>query len=137
MSAGITPAQVRAIHAAARARGLTDAEYRGRLRAAAGVDTCKGLSRRQASAFLLALGRPPAPRPRRPAAPRRRPAPGVVRMASPAQRRLIEALASEVAWRSADGYRGWLRKNQGLPRVSTAAEAARVIEGLKGLRRRP
>ena len=133
----ITPAQIRAIHAATRAQGLTDDEYRDRLRAAAGVDTCKGLSRREASALLLDLGLPLRPQTRTPMTkrPRRRTPPGVVRMASPAQRRLIEALASEVAWRTKDGYQRWLRGNLGLSRISTSAEASRVIEGLKGLKR--
>lgn len=133
----ITPAQIRAIHAAVRAQGLTDDEYRDRLRAAAGVDTCKGLSRHQASAFLSDLGLPLSRRTRTPAPkrPRRRTPPGVVRMASPAQRRLIEALASEIDWRVEDGFRRWLRRNLGMSRVSTSADASRVIEGLKGLKR--
>ena len=53
--APITKAQIRAVHAAARARGLTDDEYRDRLEAEAGVRTCKALSRRQAAAFLDGL----------------------------------------------------------------------------------
>ena len=57
-------------------------------------------------------------------------------MVSPAQRELINELAGEIAWREPDGYRHWLRHNQRLERVSTSDQAARVIAGLKAIRRR-
>ena len=139
----ITPAQVRAIHVALPRRGIDDDEYRGLLRDRFGVDTCKKLNRRQASELLLALGRalpqPPGGK-RKPR--RRQPAPhatagaNVRQMVTPGQRRLIETLAGEIAWREADGYRRWLGKFMSLERVATAAQAARVIEGLKAMRRR-
>ncbi len=136
----ITPAQVRAIHVAIRAAGIADEDYRARLRAGWGVGTCKDLTRRQASDLLVELGRP-RPQPARPRARAARPRPqplppGVVRMVTPAQRRLIEQLAAEVDWREPDGYRRWLARNQGLAHAATAAAAARVIEGLKALRRK-
>ena len=138
----ITPAQIRAIHVALPRRGLDDDEYRGLLRDRFNVDTCKALTRRQASELLLALGRalprPPGgrkPRRRRPA-PRAKAAPNVQRMITPGQRELIETLAREIVWREPDGYRRWLGKFMSLERVTTAAQAARVIEGLKAMRRR-
>lgn len=136
----ITPAQVRAIHVALSRRGIDDDTYRGILRERFDAGTCKTLTRRQASDLLAALGRAlprppgtrgPRPRPRRQAA-----APNVRRMVSPAQRQLIGRLAAEVVWRTADGYSRWLRDNQGLERVSTSEQAARVIEGLKAIQRR-
>lgn len=135
--APITKAQIRAVHAAARARGLTDDEYRDRLEAEAGVRTCKGLTRRQAAAFIdgLAGRKRAAPRPRRP-----RPAPvpaGAVRMITPAQRRLIGELSAEIEWRADDGFRRWLRSSFGLERPpATSSEAAKVVEGLLAMRRR-
>lgn len=136
----ITPAQIRAIHVALPRRGIDDEEYRGLLRDRFDVDTCKALTRRQAHELLNVLGqalpRPPGrgPRAPRPRAPRAQP--GVTRMATPAQRRLVDEIASEIAWREPDGFRRWLRRNMSLDRVSTAAQAARVIEGLKAMRRR-
>lgn len=136
----ITPSQIRAIHAALPRRGLSDDDYRAILRERYDVETCKALTRRQAHDLLLTLGRalprPPGakgPRRRQPAT---RAAKGAVRMVTPAQRALIEELAGEVAWREADGYRRWLGHTMRLGRVSTAAQASRVIEGLKAMRRR-
>lgn len=135
----ITPAQIRAIHVALPGRGLDDGSYREFLRERFGVDTCKALTRRQASDLLATLGqalsRPPGarrPRTRKPAPT----GPNVSRMVSPAQRELINELAGEIAWREAGGYDHWLHHNQGLERVSTSDQAARVITGLKAIRRR-
>lgn len=138
----ITPAQVRAIHVALPRRGIDDDEYRGLLRDRFDVDTCKALTRRQASELLNVLGRalphPPGRGPRAPRlrAPRERARPGVTRMATPAQRRLVDEIAGEIAWREPNGFRRWLHRNMSLDRVSTAVQAARVIEGLKAMRRR-
>ena len=138
----ITKAQVKAIHIAIARRGIDEDDYRDMLRTGWGVDTCKALTRRQASEFLRHLGArlrnpPGSPRPRaRPAAPRQPLPKGVTRLASPEQRQLIGELAGEVAWREADGYQGWLKKNQGIERVATTSQAARVIEGLKALKKK-
>ena len=138
----ITPRQIRAVHAAARQAGLADEAYRDRLRAVTGHSSSKALSSAQASAVLVDLGvdpLPPRPRHQAPPPPRRLPR-GVVRLATSAQRRLIAALRTEVAWdhpgpcEPAD-YDRWLRGSLGLARVRTAAEARRAIEGLKGLKR--
>ena len=138
----ITPAQVRAIHVALGSCGIDDDAYRAILHARFDVDTCKALTRRQASVLLAALGQtlsqPPgarAPRSRRPAS-RAAAGPNVRRMVSPAQRGLIDRLAGEIHWRTSAGYLGWLKHNMGLQRVSTASQAYRVIEGLKAIRRR-
>ncbi len=135
----ITPAQIQAIHVALRSRGIDDGDYRAALREQFQVDTCKALTRRQASELLATLGQA-LPRPPGPARPRsRKPAPtgpNVSRMISPAQRELITKLAGEIAWREPDGYPHWLRHNQRLERVSTSDQAARVITGLKAIRRR-
>ena len=133
--APITKAQIRAVHAAARARGLTDDEYRDRLEAEAGVRTCKALSRRQAAAFLDGLAGRKRAAPRRGRRPPPAPA-GTVRMITPAQRRLIDELASEIEWRAPGGYRRWLRSSLGLERPATSSDGAKVIEGLLAMRRR-
>ena len=139
----ITKAQIKAIHVALSYHGITDAEYRERLHTDYGAKSCKDLSRRQASELLSRLGlplkQPPraqAARPRRPRPSRTAAPPGVTRLPSPSQRELIEALASEIEWRVPDGYALWLRRNMALDRVATNVQAARVIEGLKAIRRR-
>ena len=138
----ITTAQIRAIHVALARRGIDDDDYREILQSGWGVDTCKALTRRQASELLRHLGAklrnpPGSPGTRqRTAASRQRLPKGVTRLVSSEQRRLIADLVGEIAWREPDGYAGWLKKNQGLERVATASQAARVIEGLKALKRR-
>ena len=136
----ITPSQVRAIHVALSRQRIDDADYRARLRSGWGVTTSKALTRRQASELLeelrVPLPRPPGAKAERPPRPRRRAAPGTVVMVSPAQRRLIGEIAAEIDWRASDGYARWLRSSFGLERVSTSADAARVINGLRAMRRR-
>ena len=148
----ITPAQVRAIHVALHRQGIDDAAYRALLDMAFGVTTCKALTRRQASALLVKLGRPlprppgsgPAPTARRRAAraaqaqATARASGPVVRLATPLQRVLIEELIAEAPWRApaAVAYPVWLQHNQGIRRVATFAQAAKVIEGLKAMKRR-
>lgn len=138
----ITRDQVRAIHVELGRRGIDDDAYRALLRGEYGAASCKELTRREASELLTRLGRrlprPPgvqAPRAEPPApAPEPLP-PGVERLATPAQRRLIDDLARELRWDEAH-LAAWLRANQGLARVRTSGEAWRVIEGLKAMRRR-
>ena len=57
-------------------------------------------------------------------------------LATLAQLHLIAELAAEVEWREPGGYAGWLRANMHLERVASAAQAARVINGLKAMSRR-
>ena len=139
----ITKSQIKAIHVALAHHGIPDKEYRERLHTDFGAKSCKDLTRRQASELLRRLGlplkRPPgagtprAPRPRKARAPTQ---PGVTRLPSPLQRRLIDQIAGEIRWRVPNGYALWLKGNMGLERISTAAQAARVIEGLKAIKRR-
>ena len=140
----ITPAQVRAIHVALSRHGIDDDEYRDRLRKGWGVDSCKELTRKQASGLLRSLGVPLKNPPGTPPAQRTagarsrtRPLPeNAVQLATRAQRELIAALVDEIAWREADGFERWLEHNQGLRRVGTEHQAADVIEGLKQMVRR-
>ena len=138
----ITAGQIRAIHSALAAQGIDDATYREMLASGWQAESCKDLSAGQANNLLNHLnGRRGRPRRRQPI---RRPAQatavqskaGVVRLPSPAQQQLIVALVSEVQWRSAGGYQAWLKRSLGLDRVRTAEDAGRVINGLKGLKRR-
>ncbi len=146
----ITKAQIQSIHVAISRQGLDDATYRDKLRLMFGVETCKALTRVQATTLLKSLGRPlravkkkktakkAAKRTtRRVAAPViaiTRNASNVIALASPAQHALIAELVSEIEWREAGGYDAWRVANLGLRRIRTSAEAAKVIEGLKGLK---
>jgi uncharacterized protein DUF1018 len=55
----------------------------------------------------------------------------MVRMASPAQRKKIDALANLIDWRVKDGLTKWIAKRFSIQRIKTAQEAYQVIEGLK------
>ena len=146
----ISPDQVRAIHAAKSRAGLDEDGYRAMLHDRYGVTSSKHLTRRQASELLTRFGaklpRPPgsgpAPTARRRAAQAAQaasPPPagsGVTRLPTPTQRLFIADLASEIEWREPDGYQRWLQHNMKLERVATMAQAAKVIEGLKAIKRR-
>ena len=142
--AQITGGQIRAIHTILSRIGMGDDDYRVLLRTLWGAASCKELSRAQAGDLLARLAGPyrPPPQPQRrrrriarPAAPAPAPAGAVVSLASPFQRRLIEALIGEVAWEYDDGYARWLQRSLGLTAVRTAGEARKAIDGLKGLKR--
>ena len=134
----ITKAQIRSIHVALHRLGLDDETYRGILHERYGVETCKALTRRQASDLLTRLGRPlpraAAPRPRKP---RPEPVPkGATRLVTAEQRELIAELAGEIEWREPGGYAQWLRANMGLERIATSTQGAKVIQGLKAIKER-
>ena len=57
----------------------------------------------------------------------------VIFLPSSEQLEMIESLKARVAWRVEDGYQRWLSKYMRIDRVKTAAQASRVIEGLKGM----
>lgn len=125
----ITTGQIRAIHACARTRGIDDDLRRDMMRSRFGVESCTGLNRRQAAAFITELkGDTDTARGRTV-----RDSSKVVRMATPGQRRKIAALAALVSWRREGGFILWLRRRMGQDQVRTAAQAARVIEGLKAM----
>lgn len=138
----ITGSQVRHIHTLLTRRGIEDGVYRKMLDSHFGVMTCKDLTRREAHQLLNRLGagklaKPGARAKPKQSKPRAAPLPpGVTALATPEQRRLIEALVSEVEWRIEGGYGRWLSVNMHLGAVRTRAEAFRVIEGLKAMKRR-
>lgn len=147
----ITPAQVKAIHVALSRNGIDDAAYRALLKGRYGVESCKALTRRQASELLTRLGRRLAQAPgsgpaltarrkraeaAQAASPPPKPGAGVVRLATPLQRLFIDELVAEIAWREENGYERWLRSSMGMERPATMAQARKVIEGLKAMRRR-
>ena len=142
----ITKSQTRAIQARRHVMAMDDELYREVLHARYSVSSTRDLTRAQANDFMVWLyngenkARSPARSQATKAANAASAAPSagettVVRMATLPQRRLIAALTSEVCWREEGGYQRWLKKNMGLTRVATSAQAGRVIEGLKGLKR--
>ena len=138
MQASITKAQIKAIHVALARQGIEDDIYRQKLQFMFDVGTCKALSRQQATTLLQSLGLP-APKPVRQARPRRgratrAPGDNIIALPTPAQMQFIGDLRREIAWDQDDGYRCWLRCYMGIERIRTCAEAARVIEGLKGVK---
>ncbi len=137
----ITAAQIRAIHIALGRNGIDDDTYRGMLKTLFdGAQSCKGLSRAQASRLLDALGcklqNAPGTHKRREKRPAPKPAAnGITALPTPAQRELIDELVRDLGWSDAR-YRGWLDKFMGVERISTRGDASHAIEGLKIMSRR-
>ena len=137
MQAPITKAQIKAIHVALSRQGIEDGIYRQKLRLMFDVGSCKALSRQQATTLLKSLGLP-APKPARQARPRRATrtqGDNIIALPTPAQMQFISDLRREIAWNRHDGYQCWLRRYLGITRIRTSVEAARAIEGLKGVKR--
>ena len=132
----ITQGQVKLIHVMLTRQGIADDDYREMLESNWGVDTSKKLTRKQANELLTRLGAGrQKPKPKKPARPRRDA--NVVALATPAQQQLIRDLVREVKWRMQPpgaAYAAWLQNNQSLDKPRTAAEASRVIRGLKALK---
>lgn len=133
----ITPAQRKALFAAARGKGLSTDD----LRAMTPRGSISALSRREAFDLLNRLNAGteydrPAPhrRPRR--------ARGMYAFVTQAQRDLIVSLRLEIGW-SDDQFRDWLGKRhyrddptRPMTDMQSSADAERVIELLKGVRER-
>ena len=58
----------------------------------------------------------------------------VVQFINPKQRRKIEVMASQVAWREEDGFERWMLASFGFRHPRTNAEVTKVIHGLESLR---
>ena len=140
----ITKDQIRAIKAGQRSKGIDDDTYRDMLESGWGVRSCKDLTLAQANeviAHLRGSGGQRKPKARRrqpiqnPAQPLRPDGDTVVLLATRAQHEFIADLAAEIRWEKEDGFQRWLERSLGAKRVRTRLEAARAIEGLKGLKR--
>ena len=138
----ITPAQIRAVHAALTRRGIDDDTYRAMLAGHFEAASCKELTAAQANELLNLLnkGRRRSPdKPPRRRQPIKNPAPTppvdgkIIHLPSRAQLALIEQLCEEIEWRLS--YKAWLKKSQGLTAVRTTTEASGVIQGLKKMKR--
>jgi hypothetical protein len=155
----LTPAQQRAILYQRGALGLDEDTYRTALRsyrccttAAPGAQTwpvagapctsSKHLSRGQARNLITRwsiAGAPVGgPYSGSKVAAQAQTAAGVTALATPAQQALIQRLVAEIPWRSPGGYQLWLTsRSSPVPRgrIRTYADAEKVIEGLKGMRK--
>lgn len=54
-----------------------------------------------------------------------------IKLASPAQLKLIEVLKSNIVWKVS--FESWLNKRMKIKNILTSKDAAKVIEGLKGM----
>lgn len=136
--AGITPGQIKMIHAAKRMLGLDDDTYRDMLENIAGVRSATELDQDGVTKVIRHLSRcgfkvrHTDTRRHKGCQPRAtRPAGKVVALASAEQLDKIAALAGLIQWRSANGHELWMKKRMGITRVRTDEEAFRVTEGLK------
>jgi hypothetical protein len=130
----IQPVQVKIIHTAIFALGLSDDTYRDILWTQFSVRSCTALSYKQAS-DLLDQFKARGFRFRRSRSNRtRKSAPhNVTFLPSSDQMQLINDLAAQVAWKYADGFQRWLAKYIKTDKIRTSAQAQRAIEGLKNL----
>ena len=131
--------QIKLIHLAKAKLGLDDDKYRLILNQRYWVNSCKNLSYDEATDFIKyfqSLGfKIVTKRHTRKAG--IKPAPtNIINLVSPQQLALIEHLREDIQWRIHDGYYRWLRKWLKKDRITTAREAFRVIEGLKGMLKR-
>ena len=134
----IEPVQIRMIHVAVGQLGLSDDIYRDILHGHFKVASSKDLTYAQASALIdhfkklgfKIVGRDRRSR-RNPA--RRNPARNVTFLPSSMQLDMIDTLATQVAWKYADGFTRWLAKYIKTDKIRTSAQAQRAIEGLKGM----
>lgn len=152
----VTGQQIKAIHIAKRQIDLDDETYRGPqwlgqflrhpqyqkwLAEHGGEYSSKALSRidaRQLLSKMTAHGArisKPYTRRQMNQSQRRNKSSNVVELASAAELALINRLKDEITWRRKDGYQRWLRTYYKIDQVRTSEQAAKVIEGLKGLKR--
>ena len=131
----VTSGQLRRLHGVGRRLGLVHAD----LREACNVNSLTELSRRSASAHIERLGgsplrHAPGTKPR----PRRRKAPGNIRLLRDYHRNQIEALRQELAW-THGALAGWLDrcfKTESVDGLRTAERAGRAIYALTCIRDR-
>lgn len=118
-------------------RSLPGFDYGDILSSRYGKESSKDLTYAQAHDLIehfKALGFKLTPR-NRPRHRRERLPGNVVLLASAVQTDMIERLKEAIAWQYEDGYERWLRRFMRISAVRTAAEAQKIIEGLKGLLR--
>lgn len=127
-----TAKQVQLIHIAKQQLGICDDDYRNILHEYFKVRSSKDLTERQAERlithFRLKGFRASTVRKAKPTGS------NIVSLPTSFQLELIEVLKSNIVWKAGDdGYQLWLEKRMRLKRVRTKQDAAKVIEGLKGM----
>ena len=131
----ITKSQIKQIKTLQGQIKMEDETYRQRLFAEFKTTSCTMLNVKQAWRFiqiLQKLGKQQQPKRRRSG---RRKIAGVTAIATQPQRDLITQLVKECRW-NWQQYHHWLNNTMRYDQVRTAAEAMRVIEGLKILKRK-
>lgn len=138
----ITKAQIRAVHILLAKTGMTDTDYRLLLRNRFDVASSKDLDSTEAHQLIVQLAGGREVSKKRIRKPIKQPAlasasaysGNLIRMVTPQQRKLIDALQKEINWYQPEGYLTWLQKSLGLSAVRTKEEAQKTINGLKGLK---
>lgn len=122
--------QIQLLHVAKTQLGLDDGLYREILHNLFGAASSKELTGMQANNLIEHFKRKgfkPKPQPRKRIK-------GVIGLPSPRQTELIEILKANIMWHAgADGFKLWLNKRMHISKITTKQDAARVIEGLKGM----
>jgi len=132
----ISKRQITMIKTFQRRLGIDDETYRETLKNRYQVESCTKLTAWQATRYIEELMKQVNPRPGRAGKAKRarqKTPKGVTALASQGQRRKILVLSRLVEWRIENGFDAWMTKRIGIDKVRTAADANRVIEGLKNM----
>jgi hypothetical protein len=122
--------------------GLDDDAYRSMLRQLFDVATCKDLDFNQADTLIKEFEKMgfvrtggPARRQKWNNSMRRPKAPNMIDLASPQILDMINRLSMDIQWRIRDGFFPWMKSKFGITHIRTMAEAIKVLEGLKAMKR--
>ncbi len=126
----INKKQIQLIHIAKQQLNIDDDLYRDILQNNFNVSSSKELTNIQAEQ-LLRFFRSKGFRIVKPAHNKAKLGNKTIKIASPAQFKLIEVLKSNIVWKIS--YEAWLNNWMKIKRVITSRDAAKVIEGLKGM----
>jgi len=134
MTAPITDAQRRTIFDLCRKLDFDDRARHDLQRETCGKASLKQFTKLDAARLIDALVRLGGIKPKRARTRPRKLPDNVVQFINPKQRRKIEIMASQVAWREEDGFERWMVASFGFRFPRTNAEVTKVIHGLESLK---
>jgi len=134
--------QKKIIHIAKSQLKLDDEAYRSMLRQLFDVATCKDLTMAQADTLIKEFEKlgfvrtgGSARRPKWNNSMRRPKAPNIIDLASPQILDMINRVSKDIRWNHQDGLVLWMKKRMGMTSIRTMAEANKVLEGLKAMKK--
>ena len=134
MTAPITDPQRRTIFGLCRELDFDVRARREVQKEICGKASLKQFTKADGMRLIDALVRLSGVKPKRPRIRPRKLPDNVVQFINPKQRRKIEVMASQVAWREEDGFERWMVASFGFRFPRTNAEVTKVIHGLESLK---